>query len=117
MEFNLKKLFSPLLYSVSAFGPKLPLKGPSSPYEVSFSAMTVGGNLRSVRVQNDSINSVVINNEPQDKHARMMVAGQVILNPSGNTCLARDTTLLPAISGLVHIMCLLFAPTVEMRCV
>ena len=91
--------------------------------------------IRDVRVERDSVNSVTIDNEPQDKHERIMIAGHVGLNPSGNTmvlrcecinyiilsfttiitALNRDTTLMPNIHGLSSLICLLFAPTVEMR--
>jgi ATP-dependent RNA helicase TDRD9 len=77
--------------------------------------MANSGHCHAVRIQRDSINSVVINSEPQDKHQRMMVSAHVLLNPTGNACVARDTTLLPLIPGLPHIICLIFAHTVEMR--
>ena len=89
------------------------LKGPSSSYETSFYSMM--GSVHSARIQPDSVNCITINNEPQDKHLRLMVAAHVTLNPTGSTYIARDTTLLPPIPGLPHLMCLLFSPTVEMR--
>ena len=96
-------------------GHRLALKGPSSPYEVSFHPMTNFGQNHGVRVQKDSINSVVLNPRPEDKQQRLMVAAHVLLSPSGGACLARDTTLLPPIPGLPHILCLMFAPYVELR--
>ena len=88
-----------------------------------------------MRVERDSVNSVTIDNEPQDKHERIMIASHVGLNPSGNTMVLRcvcmnyaiiyfttmittanrDTTLMPNIHGLSSLICLLFVPTVEMR--
>ena len=44
---------------------------------------------RGVRVERDSVNSVTIDNEPQDKHERIMIASHVGLNPSGNTMVLR----------------------------
>ena len=44
---------------------------------------------RGVRVERDSVNSVTIDNEPQDKHERIMIAAHVGLNPSGNTMVLR----------------------------
>ena len=79
--------------------------------------MTNIGGMRPARIERDSVNSVVVDNEPQDKHERMMVAARVALNPSGSACVAKETTLMPNIHGLPHIVCLLFAPTIEMRCV
>ena len=77
--------------------------------------MSHAGGLRTTRVERDSVNSIVVDSEPQDKMLRMMVASHVALNPVGSTILARDTTLLPNIHGLPHLVCLLFAPFVEMR--
>jgi ATP-dependent RNA helicase TDRD9 len=91
------------------------LNGPTNPYEVSFYAMTKAGGLKSTRIDGSSVNSMVLNDEPQDKHHRLMVAATVALNATGNTVLARNTTLLPNIHGLGHLLCLLFAPTVELR--
>ncbi len=76
--------------------------------------MVNSGHLRA-RIQQDSVNTVVLNTEPQEKHERMMVAAHVALSASGSNYVARDTTLLPSIPGLPHLLCLLFAPSVEMR--
>lgn len=91
------------------------LRGPSSPYEIHFYAMTNVGGMRPARIERDSVNSIVVDNEPQDKHERMMVAAHVALNPSRSACVAKETTLLPNIHGLIHLVCLLFAPTIEIR--
>ena len=77
--------------------------------------MSHAGGLRTTRVERDSVNSIVVDSEPQDKMLRMMVASHVALNPAGSTILTRDTTLLPNIHGIPHLVCLLFAPFVEMR--
>ena len=77
--------------------------------------MTNVGSLRPSRVERDSVNSVVIDPEPQIKHEKMMVAANVALNPSGSATLARETTLMPSILGLPYLLCLLFAPSAELR--
>ena len=106
----------------SSLPPSLPpsllqtiLKGPSSPYEVVFYCMTNVGSIRPSRVERDSVNSIVVDPEPHNVHEKMMVAANVALNPSGSATLARATTLLPSIPGLPHLLCLLFAPTAELR--
>ena len=91
------------------------LKGPTSPYEVKFYCMTNIGSLRPSRVERDSVNSIVVDAEPQSKHDKIMVAANVALNPSGSATLARETTLLPNLLGLPYLLCLLFAPSAEMR--
>ena len=70
---------------------------------------------RAAKIARDSVNSIVVDSEPQDKHERLMVASQVSVNSSGSMVLARYTTLLPNLHGLPYVVCLLFAPTVEMR--
>ena len=77
--------------------------------------MTNVGSLRPSHTERDSVNSVVVDPEPQTKHEKMMVAANVALSPSGTATLARETTLMPSILGLPYLMCLLFAPSAEMR--
>ncbi len=86
-----------------------------NPYEVTFQAITRSGGLKTSKIETDSVNSIVVDSEPQDKHERLMVACSIGLNSSGNVLLARNTTLLPNIHGLAHIVCLIFAPTIELR--
>lgn len=70
---------------------------------------------RTTRIEQDSINSVAIDDEPQDPHSRMMVAGYVGLNPSGTILMARETTIMPLIPGLPALVSLLFTPVAEFR--
>ena len=71
--------------------------------------------LHSTKIEKDSVNSIVFNPEPQDKHHRMMTAAHVALNSAGNSVLARNTTLMPNRPGLSHILCMLFCPHMELR--
>lgn len=70
---------------------------------------------RAVRIEPDSVNSVAIDDEPQDPHDRLMCASFVGLNPSGSSMIARDTTIMPLIPGLPSLIALLFAPMAELR--
>ena len=96
-------------------GQKHILKGPINPYEVSFQSITRAGGLRSAKIESDSVNSIVIDSEPHDMHDKLMVASYISVGSSGNVLLARNTTLLPNIHGLAHIVCMIFAPTIELR--
>ena len=91
------------------------LKGPMNPFEVSFYPMTRSMGMKAARVQQDSVNCIVVDSEPQDKHERLMVAGRVAVNSAGNTVLASATTLLPNIHGLIHLVVMLFTPCMELR--
>ncbi|XP_011664855.1 ATP-dependent RNA helicase TDRD9 isoform X2 [Strongylocentrotus purpuratus] len=94
---------------------KVYLNGPNSPYEINFASMTRIGRLKTCRVDRASVNSVALSTEPEDKHEKMMVSAHVGLNPSGSVLQARNTTLMPNISDLPALVCMLFAPTVEFR--
>ena len=70
---------------------------------------------RTVRVDPESVNSAAVDPTPQNKYMRLMVAAFASSNADGRTIMARDTTIMPQIPGLHSILCLLFAPLVEMR--
>uniref|UniRef100_A0A8C4QL78 RNA helicase n=1 Tax=Eptatretus burgeri TaxID=7764 RepID=A0A8C4QL78_EPTBU len=91
------------------------LVGPYSPYQMQFHSLTNTGRMRSVRVDRDSVNTVAVNIEPQDTHERILLAASVSVNSSGSTILLRNTTLMPPIHGLPAIVCIMFAPTMELR--
>ncbi|CAN8000514.1 unnamed protein product [Ixodes hexagonus] len=94
---------------------KVKLNGPHSPLEVRLSGMTKVCSQRGVRVERTSVNSVLLESEPQRRHARMLVACHVGQSATSDHVTLRSTTLLPAIPGLHCLMPLLFAPCVEFR--
>uniref|UniRef100_A0A6Q2Y6L6 RNA helicase n=1 Tax=Esox lucius TaxID=8010 RepID=A0A6Q2Y6L6_ESOLU len=67
---------------------------------------------RSVLIEKDSINSVALNERPQDSHQRMLVAGSVSVS---TYILLRETTLMPHIHGLPALLTMLFSPVIELR--
>merc|ERR1719422_2509542 len=77
--------------------------------------MTFAGRQRVVRVDPDSVNSVAIDENPENKFSRLMVASGFALNAAGNSMIARDTTIMPQIPGLPALVTLLFSPCVEYR--
>lgn len=44
---------------------------------------------RSVRVEQGSVNSVILNDQPQDTHQRFLVAANIGINTTGSTVVAR----------------------------
>ncbi|XP_046649298.1 probable ATP-dependent RNA helicase spindle-E [Daphnia pulicaria] len=91
------------------------LVGPSSPLE-----MNMYGKVQSllgtmVKIENDSVNSVILEDQPGDHHERVLVAAHVGSQQNGRHVQARSTTLLPNIPGLPAILTLLFAPRAEFR--
>ena len=88
---------------------------PRTAYEETFTSCINIGRLRNVSVEPNSINSVCMNQNSSDPKRTMMVAGEVGINQTGSTMLARNTTLMPNINGLYQFICLIFAPVVEFR--
>ncbi|XP_067136468.1 ATP-dependent RNA helicase TDRD9 [Centruroides vittatus] len=91
------------------------LHGPFSALETSYLGMTYLGRSRRVRIDRDSINSVILDSEPQDKHSRLLVSSYVGLSADGSAINARNTTLMPNIHGLPALVILTFAPCAEFR--
>ena len=44
---------------------------------------------RSARIEQGSVNSVTLNDQPQDPHARFLVAANIGINATGSTVVAR----------------------------
>ena len=111
-EFTYDKPLESFQLSINHLPPqkKLYLKGPSSPYEVSFYSLTKIGKMKSARIDWDSVNSICLNHEPQDKHERLMVSAFLNLNSTATSLIARESTLLPNINGLLYVITLLFSP-------
>ncbi|XP_007247621.3 ATP-dependent RNA helicase TDRD9 [Astyanax mexicanus] len=115
-----KQLIDALLLSFSKSShsaPKcrVPVHGPSSPHKVAFHCMSGITMCRSVSIERDSINSVLVNDHPQDSHERMLVAAFVSLSSSGSRILLKETTLMPHIHGLPALITMLFTPIMELR--
>ncbi|XP_053535159.1 ATP-dependent RNA helicase TDRD9 isoform X1 [Ictalurus punctatus] len=115
-----KQLIDSLLQSFSKSSHRVPkykvlVKGPSAPHKVTFHSMSGAPHLRSVTVDKNSINSVLVNDHPHDLHHRMLVAGSVSLSASGLYILLKETTLMPHIHGLPAIITMLFTPIMELR--
>ncbi|XP_014066219.2 ATP-dependent RNA helicase TDRD9 isoform X2 [Salmo salar] len=115
-----KQLIDSLLQSFSKTSrsflkSKVPVHGPSSPHKVNFHSFCNVSHYRSVRIEKDSINSVALNDSPQDSHQRMLVAGVVSVNATGACILLKETTLMPHIHGLPALITMLFSPVIELR--
>jgi len=95
-------------------GRKITLQGPRSPLEIAFSNLALHS-VYSVHVEQDSVNSVALDYDPKDAHARLMVASGVTMSSSGNQIVARGTTLFPNIHGLLGLVVIMFSPRVEFR--
>lgn len=91
------------------------LKGPFSPLEVTFSSLAHKAACKKVNIESQSVNSIVLDMDPEDIHDRLLVASLVSQSPNGAHLTLRNTTLLPNLPGLTSLICLLFAPKIELR--
>ncbi|KAJ9575274.1 hypothetical protein L9F63_025774, partial [Diploptera punctata] len=91
------------------------LRGPNSPLEMKLYSLTRVGATRTVNIEWNSVNSVLLDSEPQDPHDRLLVAAYVGQNSQGDRLTLRHTTLMPNIHGLASLIPLIFAPRIELR--
>ncbi|XP_041810147.1 ATP-dependent RNA helicase TDRD9 [Chelmon rostratus] len=94
---------------------KVHLHGPNSPNKMSVHSLSRKILYKAVCIDRHSMNSLALNENPHYKHQRMLVAGNVSVNPTGTHILLRDTTLMPDIPGLPSIVTMLFTPIMELR--
>ncbi|XP_054743401.1 probable ATP-dependent RNA helicase spindle-E [Anastrepha obliqua] len=91
------------------------LRGPYSALETKICSAVRIGTWKSVNVERDSVNSVLIDTDPQDVHERLIVAASITEAQSAETLTARSTTLMPNIHGFGALMTLLFCPTMQIK--
>ncbi|XP_041827179.1 ATP-dependent RNA helicase TDRD9 [Melanotaenia boesemani] len=94
---------------------KVQLHGPTSPYKINFHSLNQKTFYKTVFLDKASINFLALNENPHYKHQRMLVAGYVSVNSSGERLLLRDTSIMPGIPGLPALVTMLFTPIMELR--
>ncbi|XP_044735251.1 probable ATP-dependent RNA helicase spindle-E [Chrysoperla carnea] len=94
---------------------KLTLRGPFSPLETRVYGVNVSSHGHTIRVDPDSVNTVLLDSEPQDSHERLLVASSVTSNQAGTNLTLRYTTLMPNLHGFSALMALLFCYKMELR--
>jgi len=91
------------------------LKGPWSPLELDFQSLCHSSNTKQVKIENNSVNSVVLDTEPTAPISRLMIAASVGIQDRSGSVVARDTTMMPSVPGLLPLLAMLFAPKIELR--
>ncbi|XP_063367661.1 probable ATP-dependent RNA helicase spindle-E [Cydia amplana] len=91
------------------------LKGPFSPLEGMVHNLMYGSRETQVNIEWSSINSVLLDTEPQRAYERLLIAADVGQSEHSNKLTLRHTTLMPNVPGLPAIIALLFCPTAELR--
>ncbi|KAJ7345223.1 hypothetical protein JRQ81_001173, partial [Phrynocephalus forsythii] len=100
---------------MSAPNCKATITGPFNPYSLNLSSMTRVSRFRTVMINKESLNSVVVADAPEDAFEHLLVAASISVNSTGSTVLLRETSLLPHIPGLPALLTMLFAPVIELR--
>lgn len=91
------------------------LKGPYSPLETIVHNLMYASRNKSVQIEWNSVNSVLLDTQPQEKYERLLVAAYVGCNEQNTKLTLRHTTMMPNIPGLPAIIALLFCPAAELR--
>ncbi|XP_063539253.1 probable ATP-dependent RNA helicase spindle-E [Cydia strobilella] len=91
------------------------LKGPFSPLEGTVHNLMYGSRETQVNIEWSSINSVLLDTEPQRAYERLLIAADVGQSEHSKKLTLRHTTLMPNVPGLPAIIALLFCPTAELR--
>ncbi|XP_074032862.1 tudor domain containing 9 protein spindle E isoform X2 [Leptinotarsa decemlineata] len=91
------------------------LKGPFSPLEMSLYGCVESAKDKHVVVEGSSVNSVLLDSEPQDDHTRLLVAAYVSQSGESSKINLRQTTLMPNVPGLPTLLALLFCPTMKVK--
>ncbi|EFA07562.1 probable ATP-dependent RNA helicase spindle-E [Tribolium castaneum] len=89
------------------------LKGPFSPLEMKVCGLVQASQGAPVHVDGDSVNAVMLDDNPEDYHATLLVAGQVSQSSTTSAVKISQTTIMPNIPGFPMLMCLLFCPQME----
>jgi hypothetical protein len=87
---------------------------PMSPLEISVESLTLCTRKDLIKIDKDSVNYVILDDEYEVKCSNLLVAYDVNINTT-NTIRLRNTTLFPKIKGLVSLCLLTFSPFVELR--
>lgn len=91
------------------------LKGPHSPLEMKVYGCVESSMNKNISVEASSVNTVLLDNEPEDYHNRLLVAGYVSQSMTSSNLNLRQTSLMPNVPGLPMLLCLLFCPRMEAK--
>lgn len=89
------------------------LKGPYSPLEMKMYGCIESSVNKVVDIDGSSVNTVLLDSEPQEYHTRLLVAGYVSQTVTGDRLKLRQTAIMPTIPGLPMLLTLLFCPTMS----
>lgn len=112
LDDRIVNLFPPRSYTKRS----LTLRGPFSPMETNLLPANKISFWKSVLTERESVNSVLLNTDPQDTHEGLLVAAKITESSSGNGILARCSTLMPNVQGFGPLVAMLFCPMMQIKC-
>ncbi|KAH8417162.1 hypothetical protein KR222_005196 [Zaprionus bogoriensis] len=92
------------------------IRGPFSPLETNLNSLMRIGLYKMVTIDRESVNTVLLDSDPQDRHDQMVVAASVAEGDATDKLVARGTTQMPNIHGFGALMTMLFCPTMQIKC-
>lgn len=89
------------------------IKGPFTPLETTLYGLTKNSS-GSPRIEAESVNHVLLENEPNDMSEKYLVAVSANQNDEHSSITVRQTTLMPNIRGFGPLMAAIFAPKMKL---
>ncbi|KOC61958.1 putative ATP-dependent RNA helicase spindle-E [Habropoda laboriosa] len=91
------------------------LRGPFSPLEIKLANLITAGRDKSVKIATNSVNSVLLDTDPEDFSQRLLVAGSISQSSYNQNLTLYNTTLMPRLPGWTALIVLIFTPYMELR--
>jgi hypothetical protein len=116
---NLESLLEKIEYDDEENYNSISIGGPRSPLETRVTPIIriATHYFDKATISSDSVNYVLLDDDPQLQTDRLLIAGDINFNPTRETKVyqLRKTCLMPKIKGLLSLTCILFAPFMELR--
>ena len=69
----------------ASYNGEIDLSGPYSPLEIAYHPLVNIGRVKRTRVQQGSVNHVTLEDDPENKTARLMISSEIVLGAHGST--------------------------------
>ncbi|XP_052863697.1 probable ATP-dependent RNA helicase spindle-E [Anopheles cruzii] len=86
------------------------LRGPYNPLQIKCTATTFSIYVNQVKIESESVNSVLLESNPQDVHQKLLISAGINEAKQSQRLTINQTTMMPNIPGMPALMALIFAP-------
>ena len=117
---SVHSLLSSIEFEKEHYSKRIYITGPESPLEIKeisqLNYLSKFYNIKA-RINTDSINYVLLDDDPQIQTDRLLIACDIACDITRDTKKShlKNTCLLPKIKGLLPLTCMIFAPFMELR--